>query len=116
MIGVLVRGRVMIRSGSRVRVGVMFNVSVYHWNNCRRSRCRTFQKVVLFSSHMITMKRLDRWTGVDAGMKGFCMGVTGVETGALRTGGTMSVIPETLPDTLALSPAFDASSREEKQT
>ena len=27
----------------RVRVGVMFNVSVYHnWSNCRRSKCRTF--------------------------------------------------------------------------
>ena len=27
----------------RVKVGVMFNISVYHWsNNCRRSKCWTF--------------------------------------------------------------------------
>ena len=34
-IGFLARGRVMIKI--RVRVGVTFNVSVYHWSNCRRS-------------------------------------------------------------------------------
>ena len=35
VIGFLVRSRV----GIRVRVGVMFNVSIYHWSNCRRSKC-----------------------------------------------------------------------------
>ena len=44
MIGFLVRGRVRIkiRIRVRVRVGVTFNVRVYHWSNCRRSKCRTF--------------------------------------------------------------------------
>ena len=46
MIGFLVRGRVRIkiRVMFRVRawVAVMFNVSVNHWSNCRRSKCRTF--------------------------------------------------------------------------
>ena len=46
MIGVLVRGRVRIKIRIRVRVrdGVMFNVSIYHTSNCRRSKCRTFIK------------------------------------------------------------------------
>ena len=46
MIGLLVRDRVRIkiriRVRVRVRVGVMFNVRVYRWSNCRRSKCRTF--------------------------------------------------------------------------
>ena len=46
MIGFLVRDRVrikiMIRVRVRVRVGVTFNVGVYRWSNCRRSKCRTF--------------------------------------------------------------------------
>ena len=44
MIGVLSQGRVRIkiRIGIRVRVGVTFDVSIYHWSNCRRSKCRTF--------------------------------------------------------------------------
>ena len=47
MIGFLVRGRVrikmMIRVTVRVRVGVTFNVMVYHRsNNCRQSKCCTF--------------------------------------------------------------------------
>ena len=44
MIGLLVRGRVRIKIRFRdsVRVGVTFNVSVYYWSNCRRSKCRTF--------------------------------------------------------------------------
>ena len=44
MIGFLVRGRVRIKMmiRVRVRVGVTFNVSVYHWSNCRGSKCCTF--------------------------------------------------------------------------
>ena len=38
MIGFLFQGRVRIR----VRVRVTFNVSVYHWSNCRTSKCRIF--------------------------------------------------------------------------
>ena len=43
MIGFLVQGRVRIkiRIWVRVRVGVTFNISVYHWSNCRRSKRRT---------------------------------------------------------------------------
>ena len=46
MIGFLVQGRVRIieirsRVRDRVRVGVMFNASIYHRINCRRSKCRT---------------------------------------------------------------------------
>ena len=36
MIEVLFQGRV------RIRVRVRFNVSVYHWSNCRTSKCRIF--------------------------------------------------------------------------
>ena len=39
MIGFLVRGKVRIKIGIRVRVGVTFNVRVSHWSNCRRSKC-----------------------------------------------------------------------------
>ena len=41
MIGFLVRGiyRVRVKIRIRVRVGVKFKVSVYHWSNCRRSKC-----------------------------------------------------------------------------
>ena len=42
MIGFLVRGRVRIKIRIRVRIGVTFNISVYYWINCRRSKCRTF--------------------------------------------------------------------------
>ena len=42
MTGFLVRGRVRIKIRVRIRVAVTFNVSVYHWSNCRRSKCRTF--------------------------------------------------------------------------
>ena len=44
MIGFLVWGRVRIkiRIRVRVRVGVTFNVGVYRWSTCRRSKCRTF--------------------------------------------------------------------------
>ena len=42
MVGFLVRGRVRIKIRIRVRIGVMFNVRVYHWSNCRRSKCCTF--------------------------------------------------------------------------
>ena len=48
MIGFLVQGRVRIKIMIRVMVmvmvmvGVTFNVRVYHWSNCRRSKCRTF--------------------------------------------------------------------------
>ena len=42
MIMFLVRGRVRIKIRIRVRVGVKFNVSLYHWNNGRRSKCHTF--------------------------------------------------------------------------
>ena len=46
MIGFLVQGRVRIKIRIRVRVGVgvrvMFNVSIYHMSNCRRSKCCTF--------------------------------------------------------------------------
>ena len=40
----LVRGsvRITIRIKDRVRIGITFNVRVYHWRNCRRSKCRTF--------------------------------------------------------------------------
>ena len=42
MIGFLVRDRarvkIRIRVRVRVRVGVAFNVSFYHWSNCRRSK------------------------------------------------------------------------------
>ena len=44
MIGFLVWGRVRIKIRVRVRVGVTFNVRVYHWSNCRRSKCHTFVK------------------------------------------------------------------------
>ena len=37
MIGFLVRGRARIKI--KVRVRVAFNVGVYHWSNCRRSKC-----------------------------------------------------------------------------
>ena len=43
MIVFLVRGRVGVKISIRVRVGVTFSVSVYHWSNCRRSKCRTFK-------------------------------------------------------------------------
>ena len=33
---------IKIRIRVRVRVGATFNVSVYHWSDCRRSKCRTF--------------------------------------------------------------------------
>lgn len=52
------------------------------------------------------MNRLDRWIGVDAGMNGFCIGVTWAGTGALRTGGAMSVISDILP----VSSTFEAPS------
>ena len=42
MIGYLVRGRVRIKIMIRVRVGVTFNVMVYHRSNCRRSKYCTF--------------------------------------------------------------------------
>ena len=45
MIGFLVWGRVSIR----VRVGVTFNVRVYHWSNCHRSKCRTFTTAIIHS-------------------------------------------------------------------
>ena len=65
MIGFLVWGRVRlqirIRVMVRIAVGVMFNVSVYHWSNCHRSNCRIFAqiyniysttvKVVIFVMH-----------------------------------------------------------------
>ena len=38
--GFLVPGRVRIEI--RGRDGVSFNVSIYHWSNCRRSKCRPF--------------------------------------------------------------------------
>ena len=40
----LVRGkvRIKIKIRIRVRVRVTFNVRVYHWSNCRRSKCHTF--------------------------------------------------------------------------
>ena len=54
MIGFLVQGRVRIKSRSRVRdrvrVGVMFNVSIYHRINCRRSKCRSPIVRKLFTS------------------------------------------------------------------
>ena len=40
MIGILVWGRVRIKI--RIGVGVMFNISVYHWSKCRRSKRCTF--------------------------------------------------------------------------
>ena len=45
MIGFLIRDRVRINIRIRVRVGVMFNVRVYRWSNCRWSKCRTFQEI-----------------------------------------------------------------------
>ena len=33
----------------RVRVGVTFNVSVYHWNNCLRSKCCANRYIVLIN-------------------------------------------------------------------
>ena len=46
MIGVLIRGRarIKIRFSVRVRVGITFNVRIYHRSNCRQSKCRTFLK------------------------------------------------------------------------
>ena len=41
----------MIRN--RVKVGVTFNVSIYHWSKCRRSKC-TFENVI--SSVIILIK------------------------------------------------------------
>ena len=47
MIGFLVRVRVRVRIRIwirvRVRFGVTFNVSVYRWSNCRRSKI-TFEE------------------------------------------------------------------------
>ena len=40
MIVFLVRDEVRIKV--RVRAGVTFNVGVYHWSNCRRSKCCAF--------------------------------------------------------------------------
>ena len=47
MIGfvVRVRVRIKIRIRVRVRVGVTFNVGVYRWSNCLRSKCRTLIKI-----------------------------------------------------------------------
>ena len=42
MIGFWVWGRVRVKIRIRVRVGVTFNVSVYNWSHCCRSKCRTF--------------------------------------------------------------------------
>ena len=50
MIGLLVRGRVRIKI--RVRVGVTFNVRVYHWSNCHRSKC------ILFKGSMTRLQAL----------------------------------------------------------
>ena len=55
------RARIKLRIRIRVRVGVKFNVSVYRWSNCRRSKC-TFSPnltkprlVHLLSSHLKRM-------------------------------------------------------------
>ena len=45
MIGFLVRGWVRIRVRIRVRVGFRYNIRVYHWSNCHRSKCCTFNTV-----------------------------------------------------------------------
>ena len=45
--GVRINIWIKIRIRVRVRVGVMFNIRVYHWSNCRRSKCRTFLGVEL---------------------------------------------------------------------
>ena len=51
MIGFLVWGRVRIKIRIRVRVRVTFNVRVYRWSNCRRSKCRTIlARHVMYSS------------------------------------------------------------------
>ena len=52
MIGFLVRGRVRIKNRNRVRVrvGVTFNVRLYRWSNCRRSKCRTFPNMINFDA------------------------------------------------------------------
>ena len=42
MVRFLVWVRVNVKIRVRVRVGVTFNVSIYHWSNCRRRKCRTF--------------------------------------------------------------------------
>ena len=51
MTGFLVRGRVRVKIKIKIRVrvgvGVMFYVGVYHWSNCRRSKCRIFNIVAL---------------------------------------------------------------------
>ena len=54
MIGLLVRDwvRVKIMIRDKVRVGVTFNITVYHWSNCRRSKCHTF--VVIATNHCMT--------------------------------------------------------------
>ena len=54
MIGFVVRGRVRLKI--RVRVGVTFNISVYHWSNCRRSKCRTFASIIALAQ-VFTMQR-----------------------------------------------------------
>ena len=50
MIGFLVQDRVRIKIKIRVKVKVTFHISVYHWSNCRRSKCRAFHGSV-FSFH-----------------------------------------------------------------
>ena len=40
-----VRIKIKIRIRVSVRVGVMFNIRIYHWSNCRRNKCRTFGKL-----------------------------------------------------------------------
>ena len=63
MIGFLVWGRVRIKIRIRVwvrvrvKVGVTFNVRVYHWSNCRQSKCRTFGKTVRFCPKNVRGKR-----------------------------------------------------------
>ena len=54
MIGFLVRSRVRIKMLIRVRVGVTYNVRVYHWSNSRRSRCRTFLLPIQIDSVLST--------------------------------------------------------------
>ena len=63
-IGFLAPGRVIMKIRIRIRVGVTFNVKVYHWSKCCRSKCRTFpfnpthNRYSKIFSHLFSLKTL----------------------------------------------------------
>ena len=53
MIGFLVQGRARIKIRIRVRIGVTFNINIYHWSNCRRSKCCTFINSLVLENYFV---------------------------------------------------------------